>query len=165
MIQQQLFKLKAKGVNGQVHRGCRRRPRPPRLERPLAAPPSVRCHTRWWPPFCLVVDWAVAAIIAVEIVAAFISTTRALTWNGRSTSRERDAPRVTAARGNQLLVLHRGGRSAEARPSHGIATTLVTEHGVEKHIRSIFQKPRIASGPDDHRRVFAVPTFLRSAAS
>jgi hypothetical protein len=24
--------------------------------------------TRWWPPFCLVVDWAVAAIIAVEIV-------------------------------------------------------------------------------------------------
>jgi hypothetical protein len=26
-------------------------------------------NTRWWPPFCLVVDWAVAAIIAVEIVA------------------------------------------------------------------------------------------------
>jgi hypothetical protein len=25
-------------------------------------------NTRWWPPFCLVVDWAVAAIIAVEIV-------------------------------------------------------------------------------------------------
>ena len=25
--------------------------------------------TRWWPPFCLVVDWVVAAIIAVEIVA------------------------------------------------------------------------------------------------
>jgi hypothetical protein len=25
--------------------------------------------TRWWPPFCLVVDWAVAAIIAVEILA------------------------------------------------------------------------------------------------
>ena len=25
--------------------------------------------TRWWPPFCLVVDWAVAAIITVEIVA------------------------------------------------------------------------------------------------
>ena len=24
-------------------------------------------NTRWWPPFCLVVDWAVAAIIAVEI--------------------------------------------------------------------------------------------------
>jgi hypothetical protein len=26
-------------------------------------------NTRWWPPFCLVVDWVVAAIIAVEIVA------------------------------------------------------------------------------------------------
>lgn len=26
-------------------------------------------NTRWWPPFCLVVDWAVAAIISVEIVA------------------------------------------------------------------------------------------------
>ncbi len=26
-------------------------------------------NTRWWPPFCLVVDWAVAAIIAVEILA------------------------------------------------------------------------------------------------
>jgi hypothetical protein len=25
-------------------------------------------NTRWWPPFCLVVDWAVAAIVAVEIV-------------------------------------------------------------------------------------------------
>ncbi len=25
--------------------------------------------TRWWPPFCLVVDWVAAAIIAVEIVA------------------------------------------------------------------------------------------------
>ena len=63
-------------------------------------------------------------------------------------------------------MLHRGGRSPEVRPSHGIATTLVlTEHAVEKHIRSIFQKPRIASGPDDHRRVLAVLTFLRSAAS
>jgi hypothetical protein len=26
-------------------------------------------NTRWWPPFCLAVDWAAAAIIAVEIVA------------------------------------------------------------------------------------------------
>ena len=26
-------------------------------------------NTRWWPPFCMVVDWVVAAIIAVEIVA------------------------------------------------------------------------------------------------
>lgn len=26
-------------------------------------------NTRWWPPFCLVVDWTVAPIIAVEILA------------------------------------------------------------------------------------------------
>ena len=25
--------------------------------------------TRWWPPFCMVVDWVVAAVIAVEILA------------------------------------------------------------------------------------------------
>jgi hypothetical protein len=26
-------------------------------------------NTRWWPPFCLAVDWTVAVILAVEIVA------------------------------------------------------------------------------------------------
>jgi hypothetical protein len=26
-------------------------------------------NTRWWPPFCMVVDWILAAIIAVEIIA------------------------------------------------------------------------------------------------
>src|SRR5919202_2492820 len=26
-------------------------------------------NTRWWPPFCMVVDWVVAAIIAGEIAA------------------------------------------------------------------------------------------------
>jgi hypothetical protein len=26
-------------------------------------------NTRWWPPFCLVVDWVAAAVIAVEITA------------------------------------------------------------------------------------------------
>jgi hypothetical protein len=26
-------------------------------------------NTRWWPPFCLVVDWVVAAILLVLIVA------------------------------------------------------------------------------------------------
>jgi hypothetical protein len=25
--------------------------------------------TRWWPPFCMVVDWVVAAILVVEIAA------------------------------------------------------------------------------------------------
>jgi hypothetical protein len=26
-------------------------------------------NTRWWPPFCMVIDWVVAAIIVVEISA------------------------------------------------------------------------------------------------
>ena len=34
----------------------------------MAAPKSVVANTRWWPPFCLVVDWVAATIIAVEIV-------------------------------------------------------------------------------------------------
>jgi len=25
--------------------------------------------TRWWPPFCMMVDWVVAAIIVLEIAA------------------------------------------------------------------------------------------------
>ncbi|MGH3690473.1 MAG: hypothetical protein ACRDT7_09980 [Microbacterium sp.] len=27
--------------------------------------------TRWWPPFCAAVDWVVALVIAIEIVAGF----------------------------------------------------------------------------------------------
>jgi len=54
---------------------------------------------------------------------------------------------------------------AEGRSNRGIASELVvTEHAVEKHIRSIFQKLRIDSGPEDHRRVLAVLTFLRSTS-
>jgi hypothetical protein len=26
-------------------------------------------NTRWWPPFCMVVDWVVAAIVVAEIAA------------------------------------------------------------------------------------------------
>ena len=26
-------------------------------------------NTRWWPPFCAVIDWVVAAAIVVEILA------------------------------------------------------------------------------------------------
>lgn len=53
---------------------------------------------------------------------------------------------------------------AEGRSNHGIATKLVvTEQAVEKHIRNIFQKLHIDSGPEDHRRVLAVLAFLRSS--
>ena len=35
-------------------------------------------NTRWWPPFCLVVDWIAATIIAVEIARVFSSTVSAV---------------------------------------------------------------------------------------
>ncbi|MEO8694172.1 MAG: hypothetical protein ABI658_11685 [Acidimicrobiales bacterium] len=28
-------------------------------------------NTRWWPPFCLTVDWVVAAVLIIEIAAGF----------------------------------------------------------------------------------------------
>ena len=52
---------------------------------------------------------------------------------------------------------------AEGRSNQGIAERLVvTERAVEKHVTSIFEKLRLASAADDHRRVLAVLAFLRS---
>jgi DNA-binding NarL/FixJ family response regulator len=52
---------------------------------------------------------------------------------------------------------------AEGRSNAGIAHQLwVTEGTVEKHVRSILMKLRIAETSDDHRRVLAVLTFLDS---
>lgn len=38
----------------------------------------------------------------------------------------------------------------------------ITERAVEKHVTSIFQKLRLPTAPDTHRRVLAVLAFLRS---
>ena len=55
---------------------------------------------------------------------------------------------------------------AEGRSNSGIAAQLVvTDHAVEKHIRSILQKLAIDSDRDDHRRVLAVLTFLRATTA
>jgi DNA-binding NarL/FixJ family response regulator len=52
---------------------------------------------------------------------------------------------------------------AEGRSNQGIAERLViTERAVEKHVTSIFGKLRLAAAPEDHRRVLAVLTSLRS---
>src|SRR5918912_567546 len=55
------------------------------------------------------------------------------------------------------------GHMAEGRSNHGIAEALVvTERAVEKHVTSIFTKLNLPPAEDDHRRVLAVLTYLRS---
>jgi DNA-binding NarL/FixJ family response regulator len=52
---------------------------------------------------------------------------------------------------------------AEGRSNEGIAKRLVvTERAVEKHVTSIFTKLSLPPAAEDHRRVLAVLTFLRS---
>ena len=52
---------------------------------------------------------------------------------------------------------------AEGRSNQGIAEQLViTERAVEKHVTSIFSKFGLGPAPEDHRRVLAVLTYLRS---
>ena len=52
---------------------------------------------------------------------------------------------------------------AEGRSNHAIAETLViSERAVEKHVTSIFSKLNLPQSAEDHRRVLAVLTFLRS---
>jgi DNA-binding NarL/FixJ family response regulator len=50
---------------------------------------------------------------------------------------------------------------AEGRSNRAIGERLfITEHTVEKHVKSIFGTLRLPSSPDDHRRVLAVVKFL-----
>jgi DNA-binding NarL/FixJ family response regulator len=52
---------------------------------------------------------------------------------------------------------------AEGRSNQGIAERLVvTERAVEKHVTSIFHKLRLPAASEDHRRVLAVLTYLRT---
>jgi DNA-binding NarL/FixJ family response regulator len=52
---------------------------------------------------------------------------------------------------------------AEGRSNRAIAEQLfVTEHTVEKHVKSILGTLRLPQSPDDHRRVLAVLTYLHS---
>jgi DNA-binding NarL/FixJ family response regulator len=52
---------------------------------------------------------------------------------------------------------------AEGRSNRAIARRLVlTARAVERHVTSIFDKLGLMPAPDDHRRVLAVLTYLRS---
>ncbi|MDX1510898.1 MAG: response regulator transcription factor [Nitriliruptorales bacterium] len=52
---------------------------------------------------------------------------------------------------------------AEGRSNRAIAEQLVlSDRTVESHVRAVFQKLGLDDTPDDHRRVLAVVTYLRS---
>jgi DNA-binding NarL/FixJ family response regulator len=63
------------------------------------------------------------------------------------------------AREREVLELMAEGRSNAAIA----ARMFVTERAVEKHVTSIFQKLRLPSSDEDHRRVLAVLQFVRSS--
>ena len=73
--------------------------------------------------------------------------------------RRRDDPLVELTeRDREVLALMAEGRSNQA-----IARRLVlTERAVEKHVTSIFDKLGLTPTREDHRRVLAVLSFLRS---
>jgi DNA-binding NarL/FixJ family response regulator len=52
---------------------------------------------------------------------------------------------------------------AEGRSNGAIAERLfITDHTIEKHVKSIFGTLGLPPSPDDHRRVLAVITYLNS---
>ena len=73
-------------------------------------------------------------------------------------ARGRDPLGELSPREREVLELMAEGRSNQA-----IAEQLVvTERAVEKHVTRIFDKLGLTPAPEDHRRVLAVLTFLRS---
>jgi DNA-binding NarL/FixJ family response regulator len=72
--------------------------------------------------------------------------------------RREDPLEVLSPREREVL-----GLMAEGRSNTGIAEHLVvTERAVEKHVTSIFSKLGLTPATEDHRRVLAVLTYLRS---
>jgi DNA-binding NarL/FixJ family response regulator len=72
--------------------------------------------------------------------------------------RDHDPLDELTAREHDVLAL-----IAEGRSNRGICQALyLSPKTVESHVHSIFAKLRITAAPDDHRRVLAVLTYLRS---
>jgi serine/threonine-protein kinase PknK len=74
--------------------------------------------------------------------------------------RRRDPLEELTAREKEVLAL-----MAEGRSNIGIAHQLwITESAVEKHVKGVLAKLNLPAGPDDHRRVLAVVTFLNAGS-
>jgi DNA-binding NarL/FixJ family response regulator len=87
------------------------------------------------------------SVLDPEVVAQLVGRARRDDPLGALTPRERE-----------VLEL-----MAEGRSNHAIADQMVvTERAVEKHVTSIFGKLGLPPAPEDHRRVLAVLTFLRT---
>ena len=79
---------------------------------------------------------------------------------GRLLGRRRREDPLEALTPREREVL---GLMAEGRSNAAIAEELVvTERAVEKHVTSIFTKLGLPPGHEDHRRVLAVLTYVRS---
>jgi DNA-binding NarL/FixJ family response regulator len=86
-------------------------------------------------------------VIDPEVVSQLLARTRRQTKLSELSPRERE-------------VL---GLMAEGRSNAAIADKLViTQRAVEKHVKNIFQKLRLAPADTDHRRVLAVLRYLEA---
>jgi DNA-binding NarL/FixJ family response regulator/class 3 adenylate cyclase len=73
-------------------------------------------------------------------------------------TRRDDPVQRLSAREREVLEL-----MAEGRSNHAIGQLLfISPRAVEKHVTNIFSKLGLPAAPEDHRRVLAVLTFLRS---
>lgn len=79
----------------------------------------------------------------------------------RLVHRAREAGPLDGLSGREREVL---GLMAEGRSNHAIAERLyLSPKTVEAHVRQILLKLDLPESPDDHRRVLAVLTYLRSS--
>jgi serine/threonine-protein kinase len=88
------------------------------------------------------------AVVDPEVVSRLVSKRR-----------EGSALAALTAREGDVLALMAEGRSNQAI----CARLALSPKTLETHVRSIFQKLGVTAGPNDHRRVLAVLTYLREA--
>ena len=95
------------------------------------------------------------AVFAPSLAGAVLDEFRRLSAGG---PRKRKPIDALSARETEVLKLMAEGRSNQAISDH----LHLARKTVEAHVASIFAKLGLEEAPDDHRRVLAVVTYLRS---